>query len=154
MNSHPARFILIFGMLLIGFNRHANSQSNETVYKVIAKRNVFGLNDATRLENQSASSHAKIALTGITTVLGTKEAMLTVFAKPPNPDKALFYILPEGQSEDGIQILKVNLAVRTVKVNCEGQIQTLNFDDDGISSPSIMVMSQTPDGMKIRPPRF
>jgi hypothetical protein len=73
-----------------------------------------------------------INLTGITTILGNKRALLKVPAKPPKQPKEESYILTEGQSEGDIEVLQIDEVAGSVKVNNHGTVQTLDFASNGV----------------------
>jgi hypothetical protein len=105
-------------------------------YRIIIERNAFGL------KPQSAPSVApviltdprsKITLTGITTILGDKRVLLRTSPPPGNPGEPArfeqWYILAEGQSEAGIQIVHVDELAGAVTVNNAGAIEFLKLDE-------------------------
>jgi hypothetical protein len=111
-------------------------------YQGIVDRNVFGLKDPPpppRPEDNKPPP-TKIILTGITTILGNKRALLKTPptggpAKPGSPPPGEHsYIMTIGQKEDDIEILEIDEKANTVKVNNAGAIVTLNFDKDGQKS--------------------
>jgi hypothetical protein len=99
-------------------------------YEKISDRNVFNLKSAADLlpPKQPAAPSAKIFLTGITTLLGNKRALLTVQppGKPPE-----FYILAEGQGSANVQVLTIDEVAGTVRVENSGVEQTLDFLKNG-----------------------
>ena len=111
--------------------------SQDFPYNDITNRNVFNLKappppvDPKSLEPPPP----KITLTGITTILGNKRALMKapVPAKPPEPARDQSYILTEGQRDGDIEVLEINEKAATVKVNNHGTIQTLAFDTNSIA---------------------
>ena len=105
-------------------------------YQGIVDRNVFGLKPPPPPPDPEANKPPppKIFLTGITTILGNKRALLkaTPPAKPGEPAKEQFYTLGEGQREGEIEVLEIDEKAGTVKVNDYGTIATLDFDKDGV----------------------
>jgi len=82
---------------------------------------------------QPTVNPAVITLTGITTILGDKRALLKIHvpAKPPAPAREAPCILKEGQSEGEVQVLAINEATWRVKVSNAGNIEVLTFEKNG-----------------------
>jgi hypothetical protein len=104
-------------------------------YEAIPTRNVFSLKDPTILPpvtNQPAQ-HSKITLTGITTILGSKKALMTAQlpARPPEPAKLESYMLTEGQRDGDIEVITIDEKAGTVQVRNAGNIETLDFVNNG-----------------------
>jgi hypothetical protein len=110
---------------ILGMSVHTLS-SGENSYQSIVERNVFGLNPA-KVDGPPAEPAVpppKITLTGITTLLGNKRALLSVQV----PNKPLeTYILTEGQRDGEIEILQIDEKAGTVKVSNHGVEQILDF---------------------------
>jgi hypothetical protein len=104
-------------------------------YRGIPQRNIFGLKPPVAAPQPTAPPVAlpKLVLTGITTILDNKRALLKVL--PPSgagqPAKEVSLILTEGQREEGVQVLEINERVGSVKVNNSGSVMTLTFEKDG-----------------------
>jgi hypothetical protein len=105
-------------------------------YQRIVERNVFGLNPKppTPEINPPPPASPKVFLTGITTILGKKCALLktTPPTKPGEPAKEQSLTLVEGQREGEMEVLEINEKAGTVKVSNYGTITTLDFDKDGV----------------------
>ncbi len=80
----------------------------------------------------------KITLTGITTILGNKRALMKLMEpdRPPEPAKEMSYILAEGQRDGEVEVIAINEQTGTVKVNNHGTVQELSFDKDGAKLPN------------------
>lgn len=76
----------------------------------------------------------RITLTGITTILGNKRALITV-AGPGKTSQS--YMLTEGQGEDEIEVLRIDEKKGAVEVRNHGTIQTLSFDDSPPSEKTL-----------------
>jgi hypothetical protein len=102
----------------------------EGPYQAIVSRNVFGLNPAptNTTEPEAPPPPLKITLTGITTMLGNKRALLSAQSANKQPET---YILSEGQREAAIEVLEINETAGTVKVRNHGVEQILDFKTDG-----------------------
>lgn len=112
-------------------------------YQVIPERNVFGLRPPAAeptLTNQSAPL-PKITLTGITTILRNKRALMKVLPsglKPGAAAKEESLILTEGQREGEIEVLQIDERAGSVKVNNSGTMMTLTFEKDGAKLPTTL----------------
>jgi len=110
-------------------------------YEKIPERNLFGLKEPVGpvVQPQQPPQLPKLILTGITTILNSKRALLKLLpvgAGPADAAKALSLILTEGQSESGVEILEINEKANTVRVNNSGTPMTLDFDKDGVKTPA------------------
>ena len=105
-------------------------------YETIVERNLFGLRPAVASPGESATPPPppKIFLTGITTILGNKRALLKVMlpSRPGEPAREESYILTEGQREGNVEVVKIDERLGLVKVNDYGRELTLSFDKDGL----------------------
>lgn len=106
----------------------------------ITTRNMFGLKAPPTAEELAAMQPPKPAeplpkvwLTGITTLMGGKMALLRVqrLAKPPEPAKEIPLILAENApAEEEVQVLEINVAAGTVKISNRGTPQELDITKD------------------------
>jgi hypothetical protein len=108
--------------------------STEGSYEGISGRNVFGLRPVPRpdLHTESIPPPPKIVLTGITTILGNKIALLKVLMPGPKPgDKPHddFLTLAQGEREGNIEVLDVDEKAGRVRVNDFGTIIELTFEN-------------------------
>lgn len=135
--------ILVLGSALAGVARVPGviPQGNLDQYHAIPERNVFGLRPPPA---QPAPTNApppvrKITLTGITTILETKRALMKVAPVGPKAGEAgkeMSLILTEGQREDDIEVLRIDENAGSVKVNNSGTVMVLTFEKDGAKLPS------------------
>jgi hypothetical protein len=105
-------------------------------YSGIVERNSFGLKPPVNpadLVKPPPPQTADIKLQGITTILGRKQVLmkLRVPAKPPEPVRDQSVVLSEGMREGEVEILEINPADGTVKLNNAGAILSLNMKDNG-----------------------
>jgi len=113
-----------------------------TPYEGIVDRNAFGLKPPPPPPDPEAAKPppVKITLTGITTILGNKRALMETpppAAKPgEQPKGKQSYILTIGQREGDIEVLDIDEKVGSVKVNNAGSIVTLTFEKDGAKLPA------------------
>lgn len=102
-------------------------------YRDIVTRNTFGLRpiSAPAPPESYGGPPPRLALTGITTILGDKRALLKVgpsSSKPGEGPKAEeSFVLAEGQRHGELQLLQVNEQTGSVRVNQGGTIMTLVF---------------------------
>jgi hypothetical protein len=110
-------------------------------YQGITDRNIFGLKPPPAAPNPEDAMRVpppKIKLTGITTILGKKQALLMVEvpAKPPQAAREESFIMTEGQREGEIEVLNIDVKAGTVKVDNRGTPQTLDFVNNGVKLPA------------------
>jgi hypothetical protein len=115
--------------------------SEPSQYRSIPERNVFSLRPppAQPAMTNPVAPLPKITLTGVTTILGNKRALMKVAPnglKPADPAKELSLILTEGQREGEIEVLQIDEKVGSVKVNNSGTIMLLTFEKDGVKLPA------------------
>jgi hypothetical protein len=131
--------------------------SPDTPYRGIVERNVFGLKapEDPNAFRPPPPPPVKITLTGITTILKRKCALLS--AQPPNKPMES-YILAEGQRDNDVEVLEIDEKAGSVKINNHGIAQTLDFKTDGakvqanpmlppVNAPMGMMPPPTPLGM-------
>jgi hypothetical protein len=116
------------------------SQATVNQCEMIQERNAFGLRPAP-VQVATAEAPAplpKITLTGITTILENKRALLKVAPaglKPGETNKEISLILTEGQRDAEIEVLQIDEKSGSVKVNNSGTIMVLTFEKDGVKLP-------------------
>ena len=121
-------------------------------YQAIVERNVFGLKPPPPPPDPEANKPPlpKITLTGITTVLGNKRALMKVPptpAKPGEPPKTeQGFILAVGERQGDIEVLEIDENAGSVKVNYGGTVTDLTFEKDGVKAVSAPG-GQLPPGM-------
>jgi hypothetical protein len=108
-------------------------------YEPITSRNLFGLKPPPPPEDPAAKEvkppepPQKVLLTGITTLMGGKRALMRVQkpAKPPEPAKEVSLILAEGgPAEEEIQVVSIDVAAGTVNILNRGVPQLLDISKD------------------------
>jgi hypothetical protein len=110
-------------------------------YQGIVERNVFGLKPpapAARPEDNKPPP-PKIFLTGITTILGNKRALMKMtppVSKPGEQPKEQSFTLAEGERDGELEVLEINEKEGTVKVNNYGTVATIDFDSNGVKTPT------------------
>ena len=125
------------GFMLISAGAYAvvpNRAIND--YDGIAPRNIFNLREP--ITNAPPPTNIlpqiNLNLTGITTMLGYKLAMIRTHppAKPGTPPAEQTLMLTEGQRDGEIKVLQIDEKAGRVRVNNAGAIITLTFEKDGV----------------------
>ena len=115
-----------------------NPEATDNPYQGITERNIFHLNPPPPPPDPEANKPPppKIFLTGITTLGGSRRALLkaTPPAKPGEPPKDKSYLLSEGERQDDLEVVAIDEQAATVKVSYAGVETTLNFKDNGVAS--------------------
>ena len=127
-------------------------------YQRIVERNVFGLKPPPPPPDPESIKPPppKIFLTGITTILGNKRALMKLtppVTKPGEQPKEQAFTLAEGERDGGLEVLEIDEKARTVKVNNYGTVATLDFENNGVKAPPAAAPGTLPPGMQpaIRP---
>jgi len=108
---------------------------SENPYQGIVDRNVFGLKPPTPpgKPEEKKVDLPPITLTGITTILGNKRALMNV----QSPGKPLqSFILAEGQRDGDLEVLEIDEKTGIVKVNQSGTVLSINFEKNGSKLPA------------------
>ena len=143
-------YCVLGGLLLIPGARAMVPDVSSSPYRDITDRNIFGLKPppAPPRPEDIKQPPPEIKLTGITSILGMKQALLKtqVAARPPQPARDESYILTEGQSEGDIEVIAIDEKAGTVKVNNHGTPQTLDFASNGIKLPNSSTLAMAVPG--------
>ena len=152
------RNITLAGILAVGMARlygqaHAEVRPVQA-YAHIPERNVFGLKAAeeVRKEIVPPSPSVQVRLTGVTTVLGDRRALLMVKTPPEagqaaQPEESL--ILAVGQKRMGIEVVAINENSGTADIVNQGVPLHLNFE---IPSPGTRPTAAGPVPVPARAP--
>jgi hypothetical protein len=135
----------------------------DELYQSIPERNPFGLRQATQPQKpqEQPAELPRVKLTGITTILGNKRAVLEVrspAAKPGQPGvqgqpagqppTGESLILSEGQREGNIEMLQINEEAGTVRIVNSGQPVTITFEEEPIqAAPPAPAQGIAPPGV-------
>ena len=94
-------------------------------YGVVVERNIFGLNPPPLVDPNATvvEPPAKIIPNGIMSIFGQLQVLFKVAGKPPAKDAN--YILMEGQSQDEIEVVKIDEKAGIVSFNNHGIPQDL-----------------------------
>ena len=95
-------------------------------YAVVVARNIFGLNPPVVVDPNAVvvEPPVKIVPNGIMTIFGQVQVLFKVPATKPG-GKDANYILTEGQSQDDIEVTKINEKAGIVTFNNHGIVQEL-----------------------------
>ncbi len=107
-------------------------------YAGIIARNIFHLRPPEPKLIQAVSAPLPtLVLTGITTILGRKQALLKIRfpASPPHPPKEESCILTEGEKDGALQVLQIDVKEARVNVSNSGTLMTLTFEKNGPKAP-------------------
>ena len=118
-----------------GMAMSANVRADDVVlpgnpYALVVARNIFGLNPPKPVDPSATDTPPpKITLNGITDILGQMQALYKVagttkHGKPAGDDS---YILSEGQSQDDIEVVKIDEKAGIVTFNNHGETQQLTL---------------------------
>lgn len=127
--SPPIQFVRTLLSLCVVLNVHTASAGNP--YEGICQRNAFHLKPAqTVLQQTLPGPLPRVHLTGITTILQGKRALLKVEfpAKPQEKPKEESYILTEGQRVGSIEVLKINEKRDLVTIDDAGTVTNITFE--------------------------
>lgn len=127
-----ARFIAVLTAMLCPalFASADDLAVNGSPYLPIVTRNIFGLLPIPTnapVDPASLTPPPKITPNGIMTIFGKKEALykVTVPGKPGKPAQDQSYVLSEGESQDDIEVTKIDDQADVITFNNHGVIQEL-----------------------------
>lgn len=117
------------GLAFCQIAKAVNTDAPANPYAMIVQRNAFGLVTPSP-KPEPPRPIAKITLTGTTSILGDRRALLKAQlpAIPPESPQEMSLILSEEQQEENIRILEINEKAGTVKVDNYGTIVVLAFE--------------------------
>ena len=126
-------------------------------YQGIVERNLFGLRPPPPppdLEAANKPQPSKITLTGITTILGRKLALMKTPPRAPKPGEQAkteqSYTLGIGERQDDIEVMEIDEVAGTVEVKNAGIVETVSFDRNGVK-PTIGVPGGPPTPVGVMP---
>jgi hypothetical protein len=132
-------------------------------YHGIVERNVFGLHDPPPPPPPPDPQANKpppppLLLTGVSTIFGKAKALFKVSlpAKPGEPARDSFPIIPEGGTEDNIEVLHIDVAAGIVRAKYYGVETNLDFKNNGpkvaSAPPAAAVPGMPPPAGGMQPP--
>jgi hypothetical protein len=145
-------FLLATGLVWSTVANAATSAVDEFPYAGIVGRNAFALVPAKAIAAPPPAVIVlpKITLTGITTILGRRMALLTLPAvKPGEPPDS--FIVAEGQRVNDIEVKNIDEKAGVVTVINHGELQTLDFVHNGAIVSGVPNQPASPIQMVPRP---
>lgn len=126
-------------------------------YQGIQDRNAFALKPPPAINNPPPPppSLPKLILTGITTILGNKRALLKALplnTPPGQTAKEESLILTEGQRQGNVEVLNIDENAGSVRVNNSGTVMTLTFEKDGAKLTNTPPVLPSPTNANLVPP--
>lgn len=112
-----------------GLHRAVAESANP--YEAITGRNVFGLKAPPPPPDPTATQKVeppKMKLQGISTILGRKQVLVKVLAKPPLRPKDESLVIDEGNRNGELEVIAIDEKAGTVKFNNNGEIVTLDLN--------------------------
>src|SRR5579863_1086090 len=110
----------------------ADGLSSDNPYGAIINRNIFDLHDAPTNTgpDRPKDPPANVKLTGITTILGNKQALfiLNEQGSAGHPPSTHSLILSEGQRSGAVEVLTINPKARMATIKNDGNEFTLNIE--------------------------
>jgi hypothetical protein len=142
-----------------------DTDTSENPYQAIWQRNAFDLKPAA---DDSAQTHEdtvappNVQLTGITSILGRKQALFTVQPSqiPGKPAGSLYScILAEGERKGGVEVLEINMKTAKVRIKNDGIVSTIALQTNKPPAapnapPRIGPIQGMPRAMGGMPPQF
>jgi hypothetical protein len=119
-------------------NLKERAKEEGKTYKHIPVRNVFGLKPPVppvQLIPQPLPT-AKVNLTGVTTLLGQRRAIL-VITPPGKPAESK--LIKEGDREGDLEVLSINELTGTVRIRNHNQETELSFADNSMKPPTTVL---------------
>jgi hypothetical protein len=135
----------VLGSIMLCAKASAITDDSANPYQGIVDRNVFGLKPPAPIQKPEPkpSDLPPITLTGMTTILSSKRALLNV--QPPGKPLQSF-ILAEGQRDGDIEVLEIDEKAGSVKVSQGGTIIPLTFEKNGPKLPASVAAPAGPAG--------
>ena len=141
--------VCAFGFAVLAANAEGSLPS-ESPYQGIIDRNVFNLRPPPPPDANEPPPPPppKITLTGITTILGSRQVLFKVQVppKPPEAGKEKSYMLAEGESSDDIAVIAIDPNAGTVRVNNHGTEELLDISKNGPKPPTASAPPPGPMG--------
>lgn len=127
--------LLAMGLSFLPAARAVMADANP--YRAIVDRNAFGIiPPPPPAPPDTNPPPSNLKLTGITTLFGSRKAMLLVQETGPGAKPERSLILNEGERDGQIEIVQIDDAAGIVKVNNGGRAETLSFEKNGVTLPS------------------
>jgi hypothetical protein len=144
--NHRRKLILslVAGLAMASTAQAVGDRPNS--YQSIARRNVFRLKPVSEPEIRPATQmRFTITLQGVASFFGVRQVLFKVL--PPRPGEAeRSFVLSEGQSQDGIEVLSIDEKRGCVQFNNQGELQTLMLHSNGATLDNRRVLQAVPVG--------
>jgi len=133
-----SRFTCI-GLLVLVSTQRARATATETdpqgnPYQAIVGRNVFSLKPPPPPQPPEdplkKNPPPTIKLQGLQTILGRRQVLFKLPAKPPGQPKEESFVMNEGERQGEIEVVQIDMQTEAVKFRNHGQEQLLNMKDD------------------------
>jgi len=149
--------VCLVASVALGTASAAVTAADSSPYNGIVERNLLGLRPPPPPPDPEAANKpqpSKITLTGITTILGRKLALMKTPPRPPKPGEQAkteeSYTLGIGELQDEVEVLEIDEVAGTVKVKNAGILETVSFDQNG-AKPALGVPGAPPPPMGVTP---
>ncbi len=130
---HPSLVTILSLIVLVSATRTC-AVTVDNPYQAIVGRNVFSLKPPTPPPDPASLIKSepppKIKLQGVQTILGRRQVLFKVPAKPPGQPKEESFVMNEGDRQGEIEVLEINMQAESVRFRNHGQEQLLNMKDD------------------------
>jgi len=139
--------------LVISLGLSVRADTNRVVspdnpYAFIAMRNVFGLKTPTNAIVQPAQPPPKITPSGIMSIFGQWQVLFKV---SKGQSKDAFYILNEGESQDDIEVMRIDEKAAVVTFNNHGVIQEIPLDNTQTVKAPILARNESTSSTDPKP---
>lgn len=130
---------VLTGVVLCPVVAVAGAASSGNPYHQIVARNIFGLRPPPARVEPPPPPLPKVVLTGITTILGNRRALLKIrLPTPPSqPAKEESCILTEGQRDGPVEVLEINEKTAQVKLDNSGTVAVITFEKAPSAPPAV-----------------
>src|SRR6266487_6379792 len=148
---HVSRFtclsLLVLVSTLTARATTAETDAQGNPYQAIVGRNVFSLKPPPPPpppeDPLKKNPPPTIKLQGVQTILGRRQVLFKVPAKPPGQPKEESFLMNEGERQGEIEVVQIDMQTEAVKFNNHGQEQLLNMKDDA-DKPAIGAVPPPP----------
>lgn len=136
LSSVPFRpsLVTILSLIVLVSATRTYAVTADNPYQAIVGRNVFSLKPPPPPPNPEdlikKEPPPKIKLQGLNTILGRRQVLFKVPAKPPGQPKEESFVMNEGERQGEIEVLEINMQAESVRFRNHAQEQLLNMKDD------------------------